>query len=71
MYHANFYVQKIYVKYSICFLAVGGIMYLIIKDIYMTNDFMTVLVRIIIGGITYSFISLLILKNAFNMYRRI
>ena len=62
---------KIYIKYSICFLVVGGIMYLIIKDIYMTNDFMTVLVRIIIGGITYSFISLLILKNAFNMYRRI
>lgn len=61
----------IYLKYCICFMIVGGIMFLIIKDIYMTDDFMTILVRIIIGGITYSFISFLILKKAFNMYRRI
>ena len=62
---------RIYLKYCICFMIVGGIMFLIIKDIYMTDDFMTILVRIIIGGITYSFISFLILKKAFNMYRRI
>lgn len=62
---------KICLKYVIYFMVGGIFMLFIIKNINMYNDFMTVLFRIVIGGITYSFISFLILKEAFYMYRKI
>lgn len=62
---------KICLKYVIYFMVGGIFMLFIIKNINMYNDFMTVLFRIVIGGIIYSFISFLILKEAFYMYRKI
>lgn len=58
-----------YIKYSISFLFCAIAMYFVIINLNFATDFLTVFVRIIVGGMIYIISSVFFMKNVFEVYK--